>query len=1544
MAEEQSLSKSDTNESASKVDLEERLGMISKENGKLRAVVSRLWHSLEQSNKTNTAGKDLISAAKEYIQTVTKSAQDELSNISEPKSGEGVTLTTSRKRGLKSVPSIGSTKNKTKSNPKDTLSNSSANPTPNASPNNSIDLFNTLVHLASLPLECSSWDENKLNEFMVSYRLERYIDVFRYADPYGQYIESIMFEPANKGSGLNLISAPLQELTNLLVIPTRSPLKSIWHYDKFLYSFLIVYPAFMTPHKLLDELMDRWYCIQYQLDGTDMMKKSSILNVLKEWLILSHSYDFVNDQTLLKKLTSFLNDIISTDREYSHHLQLLIGHIFYLVNLKDRREKSFENHLRMKATSSNKQRLIHTIFHIPPDEYAKQLTMIEWNLFSKLKRDEFLNKAWYSSDASRSAPNILAIIENGNNITRMITTHILQLATAKLRADAIEYYITVITHLYELNNFNTLMHILSSLHSSSIHVKLKECWRIISKREKTKELFDNMTKLMDTKSHYKNYHDHLKTLSPSAPFIPLLSVICSDLTAIYETVPNTPPSPKKELILVQELSSGSQITDWINWDKMDVIASRISDLLKINPLHIYYDFPIHTGIVRFIKESEKWDDDVAYQIASLREMSIETEIMIPLTIPTSKLFWHLFQLTERDWYVISSASTIIEFEPDECIVSENTPNYHVYFIIMGRVKVIANGTVIDRLGIGDWFGELSMLTQSHTLSSLVAITPVKLMKVDPHVLSSSIFCREFEIGAAFYFRIATHIANTLVRTNTVEFFERAAQTRRDIEQKQKQQLNVNPGALLRADSKDKPKEIPSLSSDNEMNQVPSSGEIVEGLNLSGSDGSDNQSPNNLSQKDSDEEDTTTNQLNNDANNDQQQNQTSSSSSRGSSPQKSPELLTKRNSSKLRNSPNSLLRKRSEITPFLRPRKNESDHGSGVESPPDEEQQQVYTSRDSSPYNAPTTRDEGRDPMTAQSSEDLPMKDDMPFPRTSPNRGRTEISPARHLSRITLKRKPSPQRRSDVSPVLIVSKQSTDEESSRSTTTTSTTSLSQSNSTPSLQSTEMNESELITSQSKLPTVYSSQTLENLLPDISKILMDHQLEDDAAYIPNDSEKSEIPLGLSSEDLSLSNIEHGDISNTAKVTKRTTRSHTLGDKPSNLKIKTVKSSSVDPKSSPYNKKKIRSTELNSSESHLSEDSPDGIATSGGVGSGSGGTTSMETLSSFEKKKKKKSGSNWRASIFSSSPPTSPQQQSMTQPLQQLDKTQSTSPNSTQANPTNTLSTSDDKHPLASSKHLRLNTKALMNVSDVSNEETFNWRQEYVIALDIKFKKLFNNLEIDDVALCEWNCVLYSTNGKSLNSNLVVYPTTQTGMYFCTSGTFSKMKDFIMYDEIQNITLDKKRGDKVSISDKQSRIFVFSNWMNTSAQEAYNTIYNLWIFKSTNNKTSGYLPPMPGPWATLSSPSITKKRSNSTNGYQAECDEIWNLIMKGGISSTYKKDHVILKEGERNQRIYVITKGECRIEKEGISHPIGKMTATTDNIFGELVCRLRRSNPTQS
>ena len=84
-----------------------------------------------------------------------------------------------------------------------------------------------------------------------------------------------------------------------------------------------------------------------------------------------------------------------------------------------------------------------SVFDFDPEEIARQLTMIDYSLFAKIKPAELLNQAWQKPKYKHRAQNILRIVERMNNLTLWVATTILSQKDVQQRAKRITDFVQI---------------------------------------------------------------------------------------------------------------------------------------------------------------------------------------------------------------------------------------------------------------------------------------------------------------------------------------------------------------------------------------------------------------------------------------------------------------------------------------------------------------------------------------------------------------------------------------------------------------------------------------------------------------------------------------------------------------------------------------------------------------------------------------------------------------------------------------------------------------------------------------------------------------------------------------------------------------------------------------------------------------------------------------------------------------------------------------------------------------------------------------------
>lgn len=170
-----------------------------------------------------------------------------------------------------------------------------------------------------------------------------------------------------------------------------------------------------------------------------------------------------------------------------------------------------------------------TLYQIDQEEVARQLTLMDSNVFMAIKPSELLNQSWGKPKLKHLAPNVLRMVALSNQLSHSISTHILQGQKPKDRAKIIEWWVRVAEHCKNLSNYHGVMAVISGINSGPT-VRLK-----YSRREVSKALMDQLNsyeKIFESDGSFANYRATLAASVP--PVIPYLGIHQTDLTFIEE--------------------------------------------------------------------------------------------------------------------------------------------------------------------------------------------------------------------------------------------------------------------------------------------------------------------------------------------------------------------------------------------------------------------------------------------------------------------------------------------------------------------------------------------------------------------------------------------------------------------------------------------------------------------------------------------------------------------------------------------------------------------------------------------------------------------------------------------------------------------------------------------------------------------------------------------------------------------------------------------------------------------------------------------------
>ncbi|KAK3618792.1 cell division cycle-related protein [Elasticomyces elasticus] len=173
--------------------------------------------------------------------------------------------------------------------------------------------------------------------------------------------------------------------------------------------------------------------------------------------------------------------------------------------------------------------------HIDALELARQLTILESSLYSKIRPMECLGKTWQKvvmpSDAD-PAKNVKAFGLHSDRVTNWVARTILIQSNMKRRTLVIRHFVSIAENCRTLNNFFCLTSIISALGSVPVH-RSSKTWSMVDAR--TMKTFGTMRKLIGSTKDFLEYRESLHKANP--PCTPDFRIYLRDLAVIEDDLP-----------------------------------------------------------------------------------------------------------------------------------------------------------------------------------------------------------------------------------------------------------------------------------------------------------------------------------------------------------------------------------------------------------------------------------------------------------------------------------------------------------------------------------------------------------------------------------------------------------------------------------------------------------------------------------------------------------------------------------------------------------------------------------------------------------------------------------------------------------------------------------------------------------------------------------------------------------------------------------------------------------------------------------------------
>ena len=375
-----------------------------------------------------------------------------------------------------------------------------------------------------------------------------------------------------------------------------------------LQTFLLTYTSFTSPKVLLEKLLQRYNIPKHkmepkageersQAEARARQKQLRVINFLRKWIELCF-VDFTEE--IIEMVFQFCEQLRTNG---STPLATLIDNALAskLAGLAKRKNTQFKQpppaSIMPKKTAvlASGGYAAYDLLDIDPVELARQLTLIDYDLFGQIRPAELLNQSWNKPKLKHRSPHVLEMIQRFNTLSSWLCSQVVHAESIKDRAKVMQHVMHLGRNLLELNNFNAFNAVLSAMQNSAVyrlsHTK-EACGSKLIKQ------LDAWTTLMSPRQNSANYKAALA--AAAAPAIPYLGLYLSQLTFIEE---GNPP----------------RLHGLINFKKCRLISKVIVNLLQYQVGKRYNFVPLDSirDMLSTLTASET--DDELYELSLKRE-------------------------------------------------------------------------------------------------------------------------------------------------------------------------------------------------------------------------------------------------------------------------------------------------------------------------------------------------------------------------------------------------------------------------------------------------------------------------------------------------------------------------------------------------------------------------------------------------------------------------------------------------------------------------------------------------------------------------------------------------------------------------------------------------------------------------------------------------------------------------------------------------------------------------------------------------------------
>uniref|UniRef100_A0A3P8VD85 Son of sevenless homolog 2 (Drosophila) n=1 Tax=Cynoglossus semilaevis TaxID=244447 RepID=A0A3P8VD85_CYNSE len=343
----------------------------------------------------------------------------------------------------------------------------------------------------------------------------------------------------------------------------------------FVRTFLTTYRSFCKPQELLTLLIDRieipepepteedrqalWNGDQPMAAELQRFRKEyvqpvqlRVLNVFRQW-VEHHFYDFENDPELRSRLEEYITSksmrkwVESINKIIKRKLQTQSNGISHNITFESP-PPPIEWHICRAGHVDT-----FDLMTLHPIEIARQLTLLESELYRAVRPSELVGSVWTKEDKEKNSPNLLRMIRHTTNLTLWFEKCIVETMNLDERVAILSRVIEILQVFQELNNFNGVLEVVSAINSVPVY-RLDHTFEGIPERKR--KILEEAVDL--SQDHFKKYLAKLKSINP--PCVPFFGIYLTNILKTEEGNPDFLKRHGKELINFSKRRKVAEIT------------------------------------------------------------------------------------------------------------------------------------------------------------------------------------------------------------------------------------------------------------------------------------------------------------------------------------------------------------------------------------------------------------------------------------------------------------------------------------------------------------------------------------------------------------------------------------------------------------------------------------------------------------------------------------------------------------------------------------------------------------------------------------------------------------------------------------------------------------------------------------------------------------------------------------------------------------------------------------------------------------------------